>query len=62
MTILNLLKNTNIDLAKTITLATNNGGIVTTQIQDALLFFEDSNNKEELSFLHHLVTSTQCLT
>jgi hypothetical protein len=62
MNILNLFKNTDIDLEKTITLATNNGGVVTTQVQDALLFLEDTNIKEELSFLHHLVSSTQHLT
>ena len=62
MKILNLFSKTAIDLEQTITLSTSNGGVVTAQLNDALLFLEDANIKQELSFLHHLVTSTEHLT
>jgi len=58
MKIINLFKNTEINLDKTMTLSTNSGGVVTAQIYDALLFLEEIKLQEELLFLQHLLTSS----
>lgn len=57
MKLLDLYKETDIDLEKAMTLSTNNGGVVTAQIGDALLFIEEMKIHQELNFLHYLVTS-----
>lgn len=55
MNILELYKN--LDLDKTITLSTNNGGVLTIQIHDAFIFMNDIKLKDELEFLEHLANS-----
>jgi len=40
------------------TLSTNSGGLVTVQLHDALLFLEEMKINDELTFLHHLVSSS----
>jgi len=57
MKIVDLYKNTEVDLEKTVTLSTNNGGVLTFQIVDALVFIEEMKIQEELKFLHYLATS-----
>jgi len=56
MKILKLYEQTNIDLNMTITLSTNSGGVMTVQINDALLFIEEANLKSEQEFLSYLVS------
>jgi len=48
MKILDVYKKTEVDLEKIITLSTSNGGIVTAQIGDALLFVDEMKIQEEL--------------
>ena len=62
MKILNLYEQIGIDLNTTMTLSTNNGGVLTVQLYDALLFIEEINLRQELSFLEHLALSKDKLT
>ena len=57
MKIVKLFEQFTIDLSQTLTLSTNNGGVVTIEIYDALLFIEETQIREELEFLNHLATS-----
>ncbi|MFC2073766.1 hypothetical protein ACFLR3_00800 [Campylobacterota bacterium] len=57
MKILDLYEQIGIDLNTTMSLSTNNGGVVTVQLYDALLFIEEINLRQELSFLEHLALS-----
>jgi len=59
MNILNLYKNLEINLDKTMTFSTNNGGVITAQMQDAFLFIQDFKLNDELEFLKYLASSKE---
>lgn len=58
-TIMKKFEKTNVELDKTITQATNNGGAVSYQIMDALEYIYDKKVKDEISFIEHLVDTNQ---
>lgn len=50
------IKNTSINLLKTVTSSLDNGGAVTFQLQDVLEFIIQNNYTKEMEFLQHLLS------